>query len=86
GEHQVPAQAHQDQREGAPSQQVGQVVAEDGRAPLPRGRRRWRPRPDAGGPAARFPAAGQGREQGRHPRQPGGEQEVGDGAARQLPL
>ncbi len=30
--------------------------------------------------------AGQGRQQGRHPRQPGGQQQVGDGYPRELPL
>ena len=34
----------------------------------------------------RFPRARQGRQQGRHPRQPGREQEVGDGQAGRLAL
>ena len=36
--------------------------------------------------AGRVARARQGRQQGRHPRQPGREQEVGDGAARQRAL
>ena len=47
---------------------------------VPRGRRRRRPRRGAAPRCARLAPAGQGREQGRHPRQPGRQQEVGDGA------
>src|SRR5215207_3214939 len=86
GEHQVPAQAHQDEREGAAAQQGGQVFAEDGGPPVPRGGRYRRARSGADSAAVRLPTAGQGREQGGHPPEPGGQQEVGDGAARQRAL
>ena len=55
--------------------------------------RRFREAADAGDREAaesslqrRFPRARQGRQQGRHPRQPGGQQEVGHGQAGRLAL
>ena len=85
GEHQVPDQADPHQRGGAAAQQERQgslktAVRRSARPPTPA----TRPLPRR--LQARVAPAGQGREQGRHPRQPGRQQEVGHGSARQLAL
>ncbi|CAA9218402.1 MAG: SSU ribosomal protein S20p, partial [uncultured Blastococcus sp.] len=81
GEHQVPDQADQDQREGAPAQRCRQVRPEDRRPACPQGRRVRRRRRCLDRLRGRRQAAGQGRQQGRHPQEPGGQPQVGSGQA-----
>ena len=78
GKHQVADQAHQDQPQGARAQQGRQERAQDGDPPYERGRRRWRQGRGRGRVEERDQEARQGRQQGRHSREPGGEPQVVD--------